>query len=125
MGSLNIGAGTKFKLGPIPLLMVRTMVFQTIAMSIQKVDMTEPDMTEPDIRRLGQAIETQLKYEMEDMIAGHTKQGTRPMNRLRVGTKKKSQQLKSARFGNMFMVSVNNAGEIFMFKRKAAERKVK
>jgi hypothetical protein len=70
MGSLNIGAGTKFKLGPIPLLMVRTMVFQTIAITdLKKVDMTEPDMTEPDIRRLGQAIETQLKYEVEEMIA--------------------------------------------------------
>jgi hypothetical protein len=65
MGSLNIGAGTKFKLGPIPLLMVRTMVFQTIAIT----DLKKVDMTEPDIRRLGQAIETQLKYEVEEMIA--------------------------------------------------------
>ena len=48
-----------------------------------------------------------------------------PMIRLRVEYTGKSQQLNSARFGNMFMVSVSNAGEIFMFKRKAAERKVK
>ena len=65
MGSLNIGADTKFKLGPIPLLMVRTMVFQTIAITDQK----KVDLTEPDIRRLSQAIETQLKHEVEEMIA--------------------------------------------------------
>ena len=71
------------------------------------------------------AIGTQLKYEMEEMIAGHTKQGTRPMIRLIVEYTEKTQQLNSARFGNMFMVSVSNAGQIFMFKRKTAERKVK
>ena len=50
--------------------MVRPMVFKAIAITdLKKVDMTEPDMTEPDIRRLGQAIETQLKYEVEEMIA--------------------------------------------------------
>ena len=48
-----------------------------------------------------------------------------PMIRLRVEYTGKGQQLNSARFGNMFMMSVSNAGEIFMFKRKAAERKVK
>ena len=47
------------------------------------------------------------------------------MIRLRMEYTGKSQQLNSARFGNMFMMSVSNAGEIFMFKRKAAERKVK
>ena len=59
MGSLNIGADTKFKLGPW------TMVFQTIAITDQK----KVDLTEPDIRRLSQAIETQLKHEVEEMIA--------------------------------------------------------
>ena len=41
------------------------MVFQTIAITDQK----KVDLTEPDIRRLSQAIETQLKHEVEEMIA--------------------------------------------------------
>jgi hypothetical protein len=38
--------------------MVRTMVFQTIAIT----DLKKVDLTKPDTRRLSQAIETQLKY---------------------------------------------------------------
>ena len=128
MGILDFRADTKFKLDPIPLQTVRPMVFKTIAIT----DLKKVDLAEPDMKRLNQAIETQLKYEVEEMIAeaenlltGHTKQGTRPTIRLRVEYTDESQQLNSARFGNMFMESVSNAGEILLFKRKAAERKVK
>lgn len=55
----------------------------------------------------------------------HTKQGTRPMIMLRFDYTDKSQMLNSSRFGNMFMETVNNAGEIFLFKWRAAERNVK
>merc|ERR1719154_891141 len=89
-------------------------------------------MTEPDMKRLNQAIETELKYEVEEMIVeagnlltGHPKQGTRPLLRLRVEYTDESQQLNSARFGNMFMETVSNAGDILLFKKKAADRKVK
>jgi len=128
VGILNIRADTKFKLDPIPLQTVRPMVFKTIAIS----DLRKVDLTEPDMKRLNQTIETELKYEVEEMIVeagnlltGHPKQGTRPMLRLRVEYTDESQQLNSARFGNMFMESVSNAGEILLFKRKVAERKVK
>ena len=57
-----------------------------------------------------------MKYKVEEMIAeaenlltGHTKQSTRPMIRLRVEYTDESQQLNSARVGNMFMESVSNA----------------
>ena len=44
------------------------------------------------------------------------------MIRLGVEYTDKSQQLNSARFGNMLMGSVSNAGEILLLKRKTAER---
>ena len=128
VGILNIRADTKFKLDPIPLQTVRPMVFKTIAIT----DLKKVDLTESDTKRLSNAIETQLKYEVEEMIAeaenlltGHPKQGTRPMLRLRVEYTDENQQLNSARFGNNFLESVSNAGEILLFKRKTAERKVK
>ena len=90
------------------------------------------DLVEPDMKRLNQVIETQLKHEEEAIIAeaeklltGHTKQGTRPLIRLRVEYTDESQQLNSARFGNMFMESVSNVGEILLFKGKASERNIK
>lgn len=128
VGIINIRADTKFKLDPIPLQTVRPMVFKTIAIT----DLRKVDLAEQDMKRLNNAIETQLKYEVEEMIAeaenqltGHAMQGTRPMLRLRVEYTDESQQLNSARFGNNFMESVSNAGEILLFKRKTAERKIK
>jgi len=128
VGILNIRADTKFKLDPIPLQTVRPMVFKTISIT----DLKRVDLTESDTKRLNNAIETQLKYEVEEMIAeaenlltGHPKQGTRPMLRLRVEYTDENQQLNSARFGNNFLESVSNAGEILLFKRKIADRKVK
>merc|ERR1711872_885072 len=47
------------------------------------------------------------------------------MLRLRVEYTDENQQLNSARFGNNFLESVSNAGEILLFKRKIADRKVK
>jgi len=128
VGILNIRADTKFKLDPIPLQTVRPMVFRTISIS----DLKKVDLTEPDLKRLSNSIETQLKYEVEEMIAdaenqltGHPNQGTRPMLRLRVEYTDETQQLNSARFGNMFMDTVSNASDILLFKKKVAERKVK
>lgn len=128
VGILNIRADTKFKLDPIPLQTVRPMIFKTISIT----DLKRVDLTETDTKRLNNAIETQLKYEVEEMIAeaenlltGHPKQGTRPMLRLRVEYTDENQQLNSARFGNNFLESVSNAGEILLFKRKIADRKVK
>merc|ERR1719154_799451 len=63
--------------------------------------------------------------EAGNLLTGHPKQGTRPLLRLRVEYTDESQQLNSARFGNMFMESVSNAGEILLFKKKAADRKAK
>jgi len=127
VGILSIREDTKFKMDPIPLKTVRPMVFRSISVTDLKVDLTEPDA-----KRLINAIETQLKYEVEDMIVeaenqltGHPKQGKRPLLRLRVEYNDESQQLNSARFGNQFLETVSNAGDILLFKKRAAEKKVK
>ena len=116
VGIINIREDINFKLDPISLMIVIPMVFKTIAITdLRKVDMTEQDM------RLNNAIEMQLKYEVQEMIAeaenqltGHAMQCTR----LRVQYTYESQELNSARFGNNFMESVSDAGEILLFKRK-------
>ena len=77
--SINIREDLNFKLDPISLMIVIPMVFKTIAITdLRKVDLAEQDM------RLNNAIEIQLKYEVEEMIAeaeiqltGHAMQGTR------------------------------------------------
>ena len=128
VGVLNIRADNKFKLDPIALKTVRPLVFKTISIT----DMRRIDLNEPDPKKKLQMIETELKYEVEEMISqadmkltGHALQGKKPLIRLRVEYTDESQQLNSARFGNMFVDTVCNASEILLFKKKVAERKVK
>jgi len=128
VGILNIRADNKFKMDPIALQSVRPLIFKTLTVT----DLKSVNLAEEDLKKLTNSIETALQYEVEDMIAeadskltGHRLQGQKPLLRLRVEYTDESQQLSSARFGNMFIDRVCNASDILLFKRRAAERKVK
>ena len=84
------------------------------------------------MKRLKQAIETELNYEVNEMIVeagnpltGHSKQCTRPMLMLRVEYSNESQPLNSFRFASIFMESVSSTGGCLLFNRRVAERKLK
>ena len=108
---------------------MRPLIFKTI--SVTDMSKERVDLGDQDPKRLLQAIETELKYEVEEMMAqaellltGHPDQGTRPLLRLRVEYTEENQQLSAARFGNNFLETVCNPTDILLFKKKPVERKV-
>ena len=124
VGVLNIRADTKFKMDVIPLQTVRPLVFRTVALQDMRLDLGEPDG-----KKLGEAIERQLKYEVEEMLAeaellltGHHDQGKRPLLRLRVEYTDEGQMLNPSRFGNNYLDQVSNAADILLFKRPFSQR---
>ena len=127
VGVLNIRADNKFKMDPIPLKSVRPFIFKTISVT----DLPRVDFSMLDTKKLADKIETELKFEVEEMmnqaellLTGHPDQGTRPLLRLRVEYTEEAHQLSAARFGNNFLETVCNPTDILLFKKKPVERKV-
>ena len=123
VGIINIREDINFKLDPISLMIVIPMVFKTIAITdLRKVDLAEQDMG------LNNAIEMQLKYEVEEMIAeaenqltGHAMQCTR----LRVQYTYESQELNSARFRNNFMSLFAMLGRYYYSRENCSVRQMR
>ena len=55
---------TKFKVEPIPLSTVRPLIFKTIQMG----DLRRVNFKEKNTKKLAQQIDTELRYEVEEMI---------------------------------------------------------
>ena len=77
------------------------MIFKTISVH----DLRRVNLNELDLKKLSRDIETELNYEVEEMISeadskltGHHLQGQRPLLRLRVEYTDECQQLNSARY---------------------------
>ena len=127
VGVLNIRADNKFKMEPIPLKSVRPFIFKTINVT----DLPRVDFTMMDTKKLSDKIETELKFEVEEMmneaellLTGHPDQGTRPLLRLRVEYTEETHQLSAARFGNNFLETVCNPTDILLFKKRPVVRQV-
>eukprot|EP00088_Acartia_fossae_P037779 TRINITY_DN3901_c0_g1_i1.p1 TRINITY_DN3901_c0_g1~~TRINITY_DN3901_c0_g1_i1.p1 ORF type:complete len:723 (-),score=196.87 TRINITY_DN3901_c0_g1_i1:413-2581(-) len=128
VGVLTVSHDLQFRMEPFVLQTVRPFVFQSKCLT----EFKKLNLDDKDEKKLQKAIERELIFEVEDMIAraqeqlsGHPKQGELPLIRLRIEYTDERHQLNPVRFGNHYVGKVANPTQLLHYKKRTAERQIK
>merc|ERR1719264_1504021 len=113
------GGGQMFNIEPVPLQSVRPMIFRTVNIEEEGLDLRGSDKKQQQVveKFLRDYVEELLVNEVDALLTGHSLQPELPQVRVRVMYSNEAQMILPGKFGNHFETRVANHSEILLFKK--------